>query len=163
MTPLTLETPRLHLRTWRVEDLPAFAALNADPRVALLEKTNARFLTAEHLRGARAPITLTVIDVSFISVTLILPAVLASAFGASSFGQKAPRKRDLLVLVKPQFEAGRQAVGKGGIVRDPQVQQSAVAKVRAAVSDLGGRNVGVMESPILGMEGNREFFLHAEF
>lgn len=130
--------------------------LRSDPRVKLLEKTNARFLTAEQLRGAA--ITLIAVDVSFISVTLILPAVLASAFA-----QGATQKRDLLVLVKPQFEAGRELVGKGGIVRDPQVQRSAVAKVTAAVTGLGGRSAEVMESPILGMEGNREFLLHAEF
>ncbi len=135
--------------------------MRSDPRVKLLEKTNARFLTAEHLGGAA--ITLIAVDVSFISVTLILPAVVAAAFWASAFRQDATLKRDLLVLVKPQFEAGRDLVGKGGIVRDPQVQQSTVAKVTAAVTLLGGRNVEVMESPILGMEGNREFLLHAEF
>jgi 23S rRNA (cytidine1920-2'-O)/16S rRNA (cytidine1409-2'-O)-methyltransferase len=147
--------------------------LRSDPRVLLLEKTNARYLTSEHLRGAGAAITLVAIDVSFISVTLILPAVVATVSGAAAVGaapskasairKDAPQKRDLVVLVKPQFEAGRAAVGKGGIVRDPQVQQSAVAKVAAAVTELGGRNVEVMESPIPGMEGNREFFLHAEF
>ena len=144
--------------------------LRDDARVKLLEKTNARFLTAEHLRGALTTdlgagtaITLIAIDVSFISVTLILPAVVGAASGAALAKQEAPQRRDLLVLVKPQFEAGRAAVGKGGIVRDPQAQQSAVAKVAAAVSGLGGRNVEVIESPILGMEGNREFFLHAEF
>jgi 23S rRNA (cytidine1920-2'-O)/16S rRNA (cytidine1409-2'-O)-methyltransferase len=137
------------------------AKLRADPRVTLLEKTNARYLHPEQLRGAT--ITLIAIDVSFISVTLILPAVVASTFGASDLERKTPPKRDLLVLVKPQFEAGREAVGKGGIVRDPQVQQGTVAKVGAAVTSLGGRNVEVIESPILGMEGNREFFLHAEF
>ncbi|HKF23773.1 MAG TPA: TlyA family RNA methyltransferase [Candidatus Angelobacter sp.] len=151
--------------------------LRSDPRVQLLEKTNARFLTAEHLRVLRTPtsarpalaggpehaasITLVAIDVSFISVTLILPAVLAAAFVVLS--QEAPQTRDLLVLIKPQFEAGRELVGKGGIVRDAQVQQGAVAKVAAAVAGLGGLNSEVMESPILGMEGNREFFLHAEF
>jgi len=147
--------------------------LRSDPRVTLLEKTNARFLTAEHLRGARAAITLVAIDVSFISVTLILPAVVAAVseavtpgeapFKASAVSREALRQRDLFVLVKPQFEAGRSAVGKGGIVRNPQVQQSAVAKVAATVTELGARNVEVMESPIQGMEGNREFFLHAEF
>ncbi len=134
------------------------AKLRSDPRVKLLEKTNARFLTTEHLRCAAAPITLVAIDVSFISVTLILPAVLRSAFGS-----KASQAQDLLVLVKPQFEVGRGQVGKGGIVRDPQAQQGAVAKVVAEVTAIGGRNVEVMESPILGAEGNREFLLHAEF
>src|SRR5262249_42591719 len=127
------------------------AKLRSDPRVKLLEKTNARFLTAEHTRIARAPITLIAIDVSFISVTLILPAVVAAAFGTPAPVEDAPQNRDLLVLVKPQFEAGRELVGKGGVVRDPQVQQNAVAKVATAVTGLGGRNVEVMESPILGM------------
>jgi 23S rRNA (cytidine1920-2'-O)/16S rRNA (cytidine1409-2'-O)-methyltransferase len=86
---------------------------------------------------------------------------LTAAFAPLS--QEAPQKRDLLVLIKPQFEAGRELVGKGGIVRDAQVQQGAVAKVAAAVGRLGGLNSEVIESPILGMEGNREFFLHAEF
>jgi 23S rRNA (cytidine1920-2'-O)/16S rRNA (cytidine1409-2'-O)-methyltransferase len=158
--------------------------LRSDARVVLLEKTNARYLTPEHLRGALtaapsgdrgadAAITLVAIDVSFISVTLILPAVVAAVSGAATIGaapskasavrKDAPQKRDFVILVKPQFEAGRAAVGKGGIVRDPQVQQSAVAKVAAAVTGLGGRNVEVMESPVPGMEGNREFFLHVEF
>ncbi|HMF91409.1 MAG TPA: TlyA family RNA methyltransferase [Candidatus Angelobacter sp.] len=139
------------------------AKLRSDPRVKLLERTNARFLTAEHLGLGSAAITLVAIDVSFISVTLILPAVVAATFGEPRFELNAPHKRDLLVLVKPQFEAGRELVGKGGIVRDPEVQKSAVAKVAVAVTGLGGRDVEVMESPILGMEGNREFFLHAEF
>jgi 23S rRNA (cytidine1920-2'-O)/16S rRNA (cytidine1409-2'-O)-methyltransferase len=69
----------------------------------------------------------------------------------------------LVVLVKPQFEVGRERVGKGGIVRDEQAQQDAVARVRDIVVRLGGRNAEVIESPILGMEGNREFLLHAEF
>jgi 23S rRNA (cytidine1920-2'-O)/16S rRNA (cytidine1409-2'-O)-methyltransferase len=103
-------------------------------------------------------VTFIAIDVSFVSVTLILPAVLQSAFVSP-----AGPPRELIVLVKPQFEAGRERVGKGGIVRDEGAQQDAVAKVRDAVTRLGGRNPEVIESPILGMEGNREFLLHAEF
>ena len=72
-------------------------------------------------------------------------------------------RREVVVLVKPQFEAGREAVGKGGIVRDERAQQGAVLRVRQKVEDLGGKNIELMESPILGMEGNREFLLHAEF
>jgi 23S rRNA (cytidine1920-2'-O)/16S rRNA (cytidine1409-2'-O)-methyltransferase len=132
------------------------AKLRNDARVQLLEKTNARFLTSEQVGDA--PITLIAIDVSFISVTLILPAVLEAAFAKSNQTQ-----RDLVILIKPQFEVGREWVGKGGIVRDQEHQQNAVAKVTAAVKALGGRNVEVMDSPILGMEGNREFLLHAEF
>ena len=134
--------------------------LRSDARVKLLERTNARHLTAEKVdeAGRHGAITFLAIDVSFISVTLILPAVLDAAFA-----RPVEQRRDLIVLVKPQFEAGRDRVGKGGIVRDAQAQQGAVAKVREAVARLGGRNLEVIESPILGMEGNREFLLHAEF
>ncbi len=134
--------------------------LRSDARVKLLERTNARYLTAEKLRsvGAREDVSFLAIDVSFISVTLILPAVLRSAFT-----QPASRRQELVVLVKPQFEVGRKLVGKGGIVRDEQAQQGAVSKVREAVAELGGRNLEVIESPVLGAEGNREFLLHAEF
>lgn len=136
------------------------AKLRADPRVRLLEKTNARYLTAQRFQEAAggAEPTLIAIDVSFISVTLILPAVLEAAFAAPT-----SRTREVIVLVKPQFEAGREWVGKGGIVRDEQAQQKAVSRVAETVRALGGRKVEVMESPILGMEGNREFLLHAEF
>ncbi len=134
--------------------------LRSDARVKLLERTNARYLTAERLKeaGAGGAVSFVAIDVSFISVTLILPAVVASAFTHPAAGP-----RDLVVLVKPQFEVGRKLVGKGGIVRSEQAQQDAVEKVRQAVAGLGGRNLQVAESPILGMEGNREFLLHAEF
>lgn len=134
--------------------------LRSDARVKLLERTNARYLTAEGLReaGAGGAITFIAIDVSFISVTLILPTVLQSAFT-----HPAPAQRELVVLVKPQFEVGRKLVGKGGIVRSEQAQQDAVERVQQAVARLGGSNLEVAESPILGMEGNREFLLHAEF
>jgi 23S rRNA (cytidine1920-2'-O)/16S rRNA (cytidine1409-2'-O)-methyltransferase len=134
--------------------------LRSDARVKLIERANARYLTTQQLQAVRpqAAVTFIAIDVSFISVTLILPAVLQSAFVPP-----AGPARELIVLVKPQFEAGRERVGKGGIVRDEEAQQDAVAKVRDAVVRLGGRNPQVIESPILGMEGNREFLLHAEF
>jgi 23S rRNA (cytidine1920-2'-O)/16S rRNA (cytidine1409-2'-O)-methyltransferase len=139
------------------------ARLRADPRVKLLEKTNARYLTPGILAqaGARASISFIALDVSFISVTLVLPAVLESAFGAA--GDENREQREIVVLVKPQFEAGREHVGKGGIVKDEQAQQGAVARVRQTVEGLGGRNIELMDSPILGAEGNREFLLHAEF
>jgi len=139
------------------------ARLRSDARVKLLEKTNARYLTPEKLAeaGAGGPVTFLAIDVSFISVTLVLPAVLASAFVADGTG--GGQKRETVVLVKPQFEVGRELVGKGGIVKDQQAQQGAVLKVREKVEALGGRQIEWMESPILGMEGNREFLLHAEF
>jgi 23S rRNA (cytidine1920-2'-O)/16S rRNA (cytidine1409-2'-O)-methyltransferase len=128
-----------------------------DPRVRLLEKTNARYLTQEQL-GEIAD--LIVMDVSFISATLVLPAVIAA-----SFPQEVTRRtgHELIVLVKPQFEAGRDHVGKGGIVRDPEIQQQAVEKVRSAVTALGANFTDVIDSPILGAEGNREFLLYAKF
>jgi len=136
------------------------ARLRSDPRVKLLEKTNARYLTQQDIAGAgvAAPISFIAIDVSFISVTLVLPAVLESAFTPEPV-----MRREVVVLVKPQFEAGREAVGKGGIVKDEHAQQGAVLRVRQKVEELGGKNIELMESPILGMEGNREFLLHAEF
>jgi 23S rRNA (cytidine1920-2'-O)/16S rRNA (cytidine1409-2'-O)-methyltransferase len=128
-----------------------------DPRVRLLEKTNARYLTAEQL-GELAD--LIAMDVSFISATLVLPAVVAAAFAAEASARSG---RELIVLVKPQFEAGRENVGKGGIVRDPEIQQQAVERVRSAVQSLGAISTDVVESPILGAEGNREFLLYAKF
>lgn len=134
--------------------------LRSDPRVRLLEKTNARYLTREALAGAGAtePVSFIAIDVSFISVTLVLPAVLEAVFARQGGGF-----REAVILIKPQFEVGRDLVGKGGIVRDEQAQKSAVVKVQQKVEELGGKNIEWMESPILGMEGNREFLLHAEF
>jgi 23S rRNA (cytidine1920-2'-O)/16S rRNA (cytidine1409-2'-O)-methyltransferase len=137
------------------------AKLRTDPRVRLLEKTNARYLTPEQLWpdiGPAGPISFMAMDVSFISATLVLPAVVRCALASvSSAGFEA------VVLVKPQFEAGRGQVGKGGIVRDPLAQQAAVARVTSAVKELGGEEIEVIESPILGAEGNREFLLHACF
>jgi 23S rRNA (cytidine1920-2'-O)/16S rRNA (cytidine1409-2'-O)-methyltransferase len=131
--------------------------LRQDPRVRLLEKTNARYLTREQVGETVDVISM---DVSFISATLVLPAVIASAFP-----QSPPDRigRVAIVLVKPQFEAGRDKVGKGGIVSDPQVQQQVVEKVRAAITELGATATDVIESPILGSEGNREFLLYARF
>lgn len=129
--------------------------LRNDSRVRLLEKTNAR-----HLASAQVPedIDIIVMDVSFISATLVLPAVV----GAVCEG-KPEHRRELVVLVKPQFEVGRELVGKGGIVRDPAHQELAVEKVKAAVVELGGEQIEVIDSPILGTEGNKEFLLYAVF
>jgi 23S rRNA (cytidine1920-2'-O)/16S rRNA (cytidine1409-2'-O)-methyltransferase len=131
--------------------------LRQDPRVRLLEKTNARYLTREQLGES---IDVIAMDVSFISATLVLPAVIASAFPQSA---PDPNGRAAVVLVKPQFEAGRDKVGKGGIVSDPEVQQQVVEKVRASVKELGATATDVIDSPILGSEGNREFLLYARF
>lgn len=134
------------------------AKLRSDPRVVLLERTNARYLTAEQLRdaGADGGISFVTFDVSFISVTLVLPAVLEAVRAPDSAAGP-----EVVVLVKPQFEVGRELVGKGGIVRDEGARQMAVQKVFHAVEGLGGRQVEVAESPVPGMEGNREFLLHA--
>jgi 23S rRNA (cytidine1920-2'-O)/16S rRNA (cytidine1409-2'-O)-methyltransferase len=187
--------------------------LRTDPRVTLMERTNARLLTPGQLtprstpnpespslrtttkpgapgldsqtwagdaplestpkRGAPcpdsgtwvgdapenpAPIRFFALDVSFISATLVLPAVIAALAPAGTAWQG-----DAVILVKPQFEAGREHVGKGGIVRDPAAHQLAVHRVEDAVRALGGEALALIDSPILGMEGNREFLLHARF
>ncbi|HTS08875.1 MAG TPA: TlyA family RNA methyltransferase [Candidatus Eisenbacteria bacterium] len=128
--------------------------IRQDPRVRLLEKTNARYLTRDVLGEY---VDFIAVDVSFISVTLLLPAVIQAAFPEDRTG------RNIVVLVKPQFEAGREFVGKGGIVRDENAQAAAVEKVRASVVSLGALKTGVIDSPILGAEGNREFLLYAQF
>ena len=133
--------------------------LRVDPRVTLLERTNARLLTPGQLMPlAPQPVRFFAMDVSFISATLVLPAVV---------GALAPEGSrwagDAVILVKPQFEAGREHVGKGGIVRSPEAQQLAVHRVEDAVRLLGGEGLALIDSPILGMEGNREFLLHARF
>jgi len=131
--------------------------LRQDPRVRLIEKTNARYLTHEALGQL---VDIIVMDVSFISATLVLPAVVHSAFP----GDEAQcRGRQMVVLVKPQFEAGRTSVGKGGIVRDESAQLAAVEKVRECVLQLGASHTDSIDSPILGAEGNREFLLYARF
>lgn len=128
-----------------------------DSRVRLLEKTNARYLTCEQLDEVADMI---VFDVSFISATLVVPAVVAAAFPED---RNERIGRGIVVLVKPQFEVGRELVGKGGIVRAAQAQQSAIEKVKRAVEELSPEFVDVIESPILGAEGNREFLMYAKF
>ena len=129
--------------------------LRQDQRVTLLEKTNARYLTREVIGQT---VDFIAMDVSFISATLVLPAVLAAAF---SLDDRSGRK--IVVLVKPQFEAGKEQVGKGGIVRDEAVQKAAVERVRTVVLELGAVETDVIDSPILGVEGNREFLLCGRF
>jgi 23S rRNA (cytidine1920-2'-O)/16S rRNA (cytidine1409-2'-O)-methyltransferase len=97
-------------------------------------------------------------DVSFISATLVLPAVVAALAAAGERWQG-----EAVVLVKPQFEAGREWVGKGGIVRDPAAHILALDRVRGCIEQLGGSVLAQSDSPILGMEGNREFLYHARF
>ena len=130
--------------------------LRSDSRVTLLERTNARTLAPGALAASRP--TFFAMDVSFISSTLILPALLAALAPA---GERW--NGEAVLLVKPQFEAGREHVGKGGIVRDPAAHQLAIERVRTAVRELGGEPLALIDSPILGMEGNKEFLLHARF
>jgi 23S rRNA (cytidine1920-2'-O)/16S rRNA (cytidine1409-2'-O)-methyltransferase len=131
--------------------------LRQDARVRLLEKTNARYVTAD-LIGEK--VGLIVIDVAFISATLVLPSVVNAAFPQS---HEDRRGRQVIVLVKPQFEAGREFVSKGGIVRDEAAQLASVEKVRRTLLDLACLSTDVIESPILGAQGNREFLLCAVF
>ena len=133
--------------------------LRVDPRVRLMERTNARTLEPGEVAAVvGAPIQFFAMDVSFISATLVLPTLVValSPAGEAWHGEA-------VVLVKPQFEAGREHVGKGGIVRDPAAHQLAIERVSAAVRELRGDVLNVMDSPILGMEGNREFLLHARW
>jgi len=134
--------------------------IRQNPRVRLLEKTNARYLTRDLMREISAEIAdLITMDVSFISATLLLPAVIAAAFPKGD----ARQGRQIVVLVKPQFEAGREQVGKGGIVRDEAAQEGAVERVRQCLVSLECSRNDVIESPILGAEGNREFLLRGVF
>jgi 23S rRNA (cytidine1920-2'-O)/16S rRNA (cytidine1409-2'-O)-methyltransferase len=128
--------------------------LRQDPRVRLLEKTNARYLTREQLGEA---VDFIAMDVSFISATLVVPALVSAGFPVERRGRK------IVVLVKPQFEAGREHVGKGGIVKDVNAQLAAVEKVRQSLLAQGCISTDMIESPILGAEGNREFLLLGTF
>ncbi|HEX4039469.1 MAG TPA: TlyA family RNA methyltransferase [Acidobacteriaceae bacterium] len=165
-------------------------SLRDDPRVTLMERTNARMLNPGDLPPGMSFLAM---DVSFISATLVLPAVLAAtryeAAPATPSGLNATNalkghdfsraagaageerasapggyefpSLEAVILVKPQFEAGREHVGKGGIVRDPAAHQLAIDRVRACAAEQGGARIEVTDSPITGAEGNREFLLHA--
>jgi len=122
------------------------AKLRGDPRVVVLERTNARNLEAAQVPEA---IDLVVADVAFISLRLVVPALAAVAADA-----------EWLLLVKPQFEVGREQVGKGGVVRDDALRTAAVDSVRAAAEALGWREIARADSRVAGPKGNREIFLH---
>jgi len=130
--------------------------LRSDPRVSLMERTNARLLEPHSLEDLQPAFIC--MDVSFISATLVLPAVLNAV--ATPEG---PWSGDLVLLIKPQFEAGREHVGKGGIVRDPAARQLAIDRVTEAGKSLGATDLDLIDSPIRGMEGNHEYLLHARF
>jgi 23S rRNA (cytidine1920-2'-O)/16S rRNA (cytidine1409-2'-O)-methyltransferase len=121
--------------------------LRNDPRVVVREQVNARYLSRDDVPEK---IDLAVCDVSFISITMILPAL------AKLLAEGA----EMVILVKPQFELERRQVGKGGIIRDPELHRQACQRVEEAVRQLGFRT-GIIPSPILGAEGNQEFLLYA--
>ncbi|SEC58815.1 TlyA family RNA methyltransferase [Terriglobus roseus] len=147
-------------------------SMRNDARVGLMERTNARLLEpgvlltqssalAQSATPALAPDvapSFFAMDVSFISATLVVPAVVRSLAPAEQ-----QWRGEAVTLVKPQFEAGREWVGKGGIVRDPAAYEIAIDRVRGAVAEAGGVTVDVTDSPITGAEGNREFLLYARF
>ncbi|MEY2449508.1 MAG: rRNA (cytidine1920-2-O)/16S rRNA (cytidine1409-2-O)-methyltransferase [Acidimicrobiaceae bacterium] len=123
--------------------------LRSDDRIDLRERTNIRTLDAVSIGG---PVELVVADLSFISLRTVAPALLACA---------APGA-DLLLLVKPQFEAGRAEASRGrGVIRDPEVRARVLEEVSSALSELGAAIMGTMESPLKGADGNVEFLLHA--
>ena len=123
--------------------------LRQDPRVVVLEQTNARHLTGEQVP---MPVDIVVCDASFIGLAKVLEAPLKLAKPGAS----------LVALVKPQFEAGREEVGKGGVVRDPAVHERVCGAAAEWVASQGWMVLGVTESPITGPEGNVEFLLGAE-
>jgi len=126
--------------------------LRDDPRVGLLERTNARFLTPGALARTGFPEpTLMVMDASFISATLLLEPVV----------EAAPSLQEAIILVKPQFEVGRARVGRGGIVRNPEAHKAAVDRVAHCIESIGWRVLETIPSPITGAEGNQEFLLYA--
>lgn len=133
--------------------------LRVDPRVTLMERCNARLLRpAGLIAKTAAAVSFLAMDVSFISATLVLPAVLAALAEEDETWHG-----EAVILVKPQFEAGREHVGKGGIVRDESARQLAIESVWECVVVNGSTEVHVTDSPITGAEGNREYLLHALF
>ena len=167
--------------------------LRADARVMLMERCNARLLKAGELsvrssqlsgnakadsstpdpilrdrtlrNDKTADIDFLAMDVSFISATLVLPAVLGAlaAEGQRESQSETRWRGEVVVLIKPQFEAGREHVGKGGIVREESARKLAIERVRGCVDELGGAEIEVIESPITGAEGNVEYLLHVRF
>jgi 23S rRNA (cytidine1920-2'-O)/16S rRNA (cytidine1409-2'-O)-methyltransferase len=136
-----------------------------------MERCNARLLSQGELlgqlsvvsgqlseKGEVLEISFLAMDVSFISATLVLPAVLRGLVPGGEAWQG-----EAVVLIKPQFEAGREHVGKGGIVREQAARDIAIERVKRCVAELGGTGVEVIDSPIHGMEGNWEYLLHTRF
>jgi 23S rRNA (cytidine1920-2'-O)/16S rRNA (cytidine1409-2'-O)-methyltransferase len=124
-------------------------SLRDDPRVTVRERVNVRHLQPDDLGG---PVDLTVADLSFISLVTV----------ASALARCTKPEGDLVLLVKPQFEAGRARLGKGGVVRDPDVHQAVLHEVRDGLRDSRLQMVGIMRSPLKGADGNVEFLAHCD-
>jgi 23S rRNA (cytidine1920-2'-O)/16S rRNA (cytidine1409-2'-O)-methyltransferase len=122
-------------------------SLRNDPRVTLMERTNVRGLTADAIAG---PVDLVVADLSFISMATVLPALTSCASDDA----------DIVPMVKPQFEVGKDRVAAGGVVSDPQLRAEAVLAVARRAAELHWHTVGVTASPLPGPSGNVEYFLH---
>jgi 23S rRNA (cytidine1920-2'-O)/16S rRNA (cytidine1409-2'-O)-methyltransferase len=122
-------------------------SLRSDPRVAVLERTNVRDLSADSIGG---PVDVVVADLSFISLRTVLPALVSCVSGDA----------DIVPMVKPQFEVGREHVGAGGVVSDPQLRAGAVLAVARHAAAAGWHPVAVAASPLPGPSGNVEYFLH---
>jgi len=123
--------------------------LRQDPRVVLLEKTNIRYLRPENLEESPDGAT---IDVSFISLRIVLPAV----------AELLEKRGWIIALIKPQFEVGRGQVGKGGVVRDPDLHREVVERIKEFCAEMGWGVRGEMQSPLLGPKGNKEFLLYLQ-
>ena len=122
--------------------------IRSDPRVVVMERTNVRYVTPEQLGE---PLDLSVVDVSFISLRIVLPVI--KTFLKENAGQ-------VLCLIKPQFEAGKEKVGKKGVVRDPAVHQEVLDDFVALTKEIGFKILGLTFSPVKGPEGNIEFLAH---
>jgi 23S rRNA (cytidine1920-2'-O)/16S rRNA (cytidine1409-2'-O)-methyltransferase len=121
--------------------------LRNDARVVVFEKTNIRYLDVSALPSS---VSLATIDVSFISLKLVLPAV----------KKLLEPGADVVALIKPQFEVGKGQVGKGGVVRSPEEHQRVIDEIASSAAELGFQSHGVIESPLLGPKGNKEFLIH---
>lgn len=124
--------------------------LRQDPRVTVIERTNVRYMEKKQVPE---PLDLITIDVSFISLKIVVPAVLKFLKPGAH----------ILALIKPQFEVGRNNVGKGGIVKDPVLRNEVIIDLERFFPDHGLKSIDKMASPILGAKGNREFFIFLEF
>lgn len=124
--------------------------LRQDPRVKVVERTNVRYLTLKDLGLRTSDLGLATVDVSFISLSKVLPAV---------YNLLADRA-DVVALIKPQFEAKREQVGKGGIVKDDKVREEVIARVKREAEVLGFSVKGLTQSPIEGADGNVEYLIH---